>query len=123
MKPLLADGRPDYGSKHWIENQIVIVIKMALHGRPATNVSSNPQPAILRNPSLALSALMNLAKLKGFIVEKRQSLAGKIDLNKLSPADLKATLAGALDQLTPGERAKIIEIAAGSEALESIEIE
>lgn len=111
MKALLADGHPDYGSKLWIENQIVIVIKMAMHGRPPTNTPSNPQPRIERNPVLALSSLMQLAKLKGYVIEKKQSL--KMDLGKLSAADAKATLDGMLDQLSPGDRARILEITSG----------
>ena len=113
MKGLLAAGRPDYGSKGWIENQLIIVVKMALHGRPPSATPSNPQPMIERNPALAVQALMQLARLKGYVVEKKQSLAGKIDLSKLPPADLKALLESSADSLAPGERQRLMDTAAG----------
>lgn len=71
-----------------------------------------------RNHTLALSGLMQLARLKGFIVEKKQSLNAKVDMSRMSAADLKATLEGTLDQLAPGERQRILEIAAGAEEIE-----
>lgn len=111
---VLLGQRHEYGSKGWIEDQLVVVVKMALRGRPASQVPSNPQPAIPRNPALAVSALMSIARLKGYIVEKKQSLAGKLDLGKLSPADLRAVLEGSLDQLAPGERQRLIGIADGT---------
>lgn len=108
---LNSDGFHDYGSKRWCENQLIVAASMALQGRPARSSPSNPQPMIPRNPALAVTAIMALAKLKGYIVEKRQSLAGRVDLNKLAPAELKATLEATLDQLSPGERSRIMEIA------------
>lgn len=93
---------------------MIIVVKMALHGRPASNTPSNPQPRIDRNPTLAITALMSLSRLKGYIIEKKQSLAGKMDLSKLSPADLRTVLEGMSDQLAPGERQRFMDIASGA---------
>lgn len=112
--PLQDERRPEYASKQWVESKMIQVVTMALRGRPANLHPGNPQPRIERNPALAITALMSLARLKGYIIEKKQSLAGKVDLGKLAPADLRAVLEGSLDQLAPGERQRLLEIASGA---------
>lgn len=103
----------DYGTKPWAEAQLVVIAKAGMHGRPAKIHPTNPQPAITRNFALAIQAITTLARLKGWIVERKSSLTGKLDLSKLSPADLRATLSAHLDQLDPSSRAQIESIAAG----------
>lgn len=76
-------------------------------------------PSLDRNLSVALAALMHLARLKGYVVEKKQTLAGKVDLSKLGSSDLRAVLTGHLAELDPDSRRQIELIAAGeSEVLE-----
>ena len=113
------------GEKAWIERQMIIIIKAAMHGRPAKimqaqkAVDGNPEkpemivPALPRNHALALSALMSLAKLKGYIVDKKQGVSAKLDLSKLPPAQLQAVLTGHLNELDPAARQQIEAIAAG----------
>ncbi len=103
----------DYGTKPWAEAQLVIIAKAGMHGRPAKIHPTNPQPAIERNFPLAIQALTTLARFRGWIVERKTSLQGKIDLSKLSAPELQAMLAGQLDQLDPAARAQIESIAAG----------
>lgn len=118
LKRLNPAGPAQYGSKQWLEDQLVIAIDMGLRGRPASARPQNPQPLIPRNPALAVTAIMALARLKGFIIEKKQSFKAAVDLSKMSPADLNATLVAMADQLAPGERQRILEIAAGAEEIE-----
>lgn len=111
---------------------MVIIIKAAMHGRPAKVIEASAgkpaviEPAINRNHALALSALMSLAKLKGYIVDKKQGVSAKLDLSKLPAAQLHAVLTGHLNELDPAARAQIEAIAAGEfeaefESLESSE--
>jgi hypothetical protein len=67
----------------------------------------------MRNHTLALSALMSLARLRGYIVDKK--INGKIPFDKLSPADLRAVLVGHLAELDPDSRREVESIAAGGE--------
>lgn len=70
-------------------------------------------PALDRNLSVAMAALMHLARLKGYVVEKKQTLAGRVDLGKLGAADLRAVLTGHLNELDPDSRRQVEAIAAG----------
>lgn len=123
------------GSLAWIESQVMMVIRTALHGAEAVGTpahaektgkgkaakeelvpaSEDYQPAMPRDHSRALTALMHLAKLKGYIIEKKQSTNANIDLTKLTRAELGRALDGHLDKLAPGERQRIEAIADGSD--------
>ncbi len=109
----LADGSWEYGSKQWAELQLVVIIKAGMHGRPAKIHPTNPQPAIERNFPLAIQAITTLGRFRGWIVERKTSLQGRVDLSKLSPAELQSMLTGHLDQLDPASRQQIESIAAG----------
>lgn len=83
-----------------------------MRGRPA-GLDPAIEPVLPRNPQLAVTAIMALGRLKGWIVEKRQGINARLDLSKLSPADLRAMLTTHLDQLDPASRAQVESIAAG----------
>ncbi len=106
------DGSYEYGSKAWAERNVISVIKIGMRGR-AAGLDPTVEPAIARNPQLVLQGVAMLARLKGWIVERKTSLQGRVDLSKLSPAELQSMLTGHLDQLDPASRAQIESIAAG----------
>ena len=116
---ITPSGDYSYGSKAWIERQLIVIAKAAMHGRPEkpiggpTAASGASVEAIPRNHPLALQALMALAKLKGYITEQRRSVSAKLDLTKLTPAELQAVLTGHLADLDPAARRQIESIAAG----------
>ncbi len=118
-------SRGAYVDRWWIESRIVCIAKAALHGRPGyrkpgkNGAPDSDEPPLDRNHPLALNALMQLARLKGLVVERKTSLQGKIDLSKLSATELQAMLSGQLDQLDPAARAQIESIAAGEYDVEA----
>lgn len=131
-KLLRRAGNDDCGSKPWIENQIIVIIRAAMVDTPAKLIPQRVQkngvispehmrPQAVRNHSLALSALMQLARLRGYVVEKKQSLSGTMDLAKLSKQQLSAFLQSTADQLAPGERQRLIGIADGTIDAEPLE--
>lgn len=107
-----ADGSYAYGSKAWCERQVIIVIQGAMRGR---NAGPDPamQPVQPRDYRLAITGVMTLARLKGYIVEQKRSLAAKVDLSQLPAGDLQALLKSQLDQIDPASRAQIESMAAG----------
>jgi len=56
---------------------------------------------------LRIKALMAHAKLRGWIIDRKQTQRVPADLSQISPEDLSAHLAGALDVLEPGARRAI----------------
>jgi hypothetical protein len=58
---------------------------------------------------LRLKACMNHAKLRGWIVDRKQTQRVSVDLSAISQEDMSAHLAGALDALEPGARREIEE--------------
>jgi hypothetical protein len=61
-----------------------------------------------RDRALARQALMDLARLKGYIIERKLTAAAKMSLG-----DLNAMLEGALVELAPGEKARMRALARG----------
>jgi hypothetical protein len=109
--------KPPEGSKAWIEARLISIAKAAQSGLPAKTQhkhgKATEQPAVKRDLALAVQALMSVARLNGHIVEKKQTLAGKVDLNKLRGPQLQELLASSLDQIAPGERQRIQRLVQG----------
>ena len=107
-------------TRSWIEAQLVIIVQSAMAGTPA-HVSPRTETApakVLRGEippdhDLARRCLMDLARLKGMIVDKRESksLTGAIPAGAM-----KAHLAQYLDALEPGARTAIERRMAALEA-------
>jgi hypothetical protein len=99
-------------TRAWIESQMVIIIRHAMHGRPEYK-GTKGRPGRAEVPpdhNLARLALMDLARMKGMIVEKKQTakLSIKADATgNVDPEAMKAHLANYLDQLEPGARKEI----------------
>jgi len=90
-----------------------IATSQGTHDVPAT-YEEITLPGMARNHELAARVLMDFSRLRGYIVEKKQSLSAHADLSKMGNAELTTTLSAMLDQLAPGERQRILEIAAGA---------
>lgn len=72
--------------------------------------AEGPLPADeIATMDLRLRLLMAQAKLRGWIVDKREVRSASIDLGKVSIEGLHEQVAGMLDALEPGARAEITE--------------
>lgn len=67
-----------------------------------------------RNHQLAMNALMNLARLKGYVVEQKKSVSAKLDMSKMNHLEIREMLGAKLNELEPGARAKIERLAEGT---------
>jgi hypothetical protein len=113
-------------TRAWIEAQLVVIITAAMQDRDATmyppeEIDGKILPARVRREGkepdhdLARRTLMDLARLKGMIVEKRESKS--MAINGILPAGaMKAHLAQYLDALEPGARTAIERRMAALEA-------
>lgn len=117
-----SNGNYAYGSKAWCERQLVIVIQGAMRGRGA-GPDCAVQPVQPRNYAMAVQAVMALARLKGYIVERKQSIGAKIDLSKLSQAELSQYLSASLSELDPAARRQIEAITAGDDDAIDVDID
>jgi hypothetical protein len=64
---------------------------------------------------LRLKLLLAHAKIRGWIVDKKQIAKATLHLGRVSRADMQAMLLDQLNQLAPGERARIEAIASGED--------
>jgi hypothetical protein len=64
---------------------------------------------------LRLKLLLAHAKIRGWIVDKKQIAKATLQLGTVSRADLQGMLLDRLNQLAPGERARLEAIAAGED--------
>jgi len=109
-------AEPDsVASRPWLEAQMTQVIVDAMYGIPA---EAGPDgkllaPATPKDRQLARLAIMDLCRIKGYIIERKQVDSRRLDLGKVSHAELSAMLDAQLGELAPGERAKIKAIARG----------
>jgi len=113
-------------TRSWIEAQLVIIVQSAMAGTPAhvspsrkvaTGAETVPEK-VLRSEippdhDLARRTLMDLARLKGMIVDKRES---KTLTGAIPAGAMKAHLAQYLDALDPGARTAIERRMAALEA-------
>jgi hypothetical protein len=84
----------------WIEAQMV-----AQYRRLAT--LPPPDEETRAASSAAVGVLMNLAKLKGYIVDKSSKLSAKVDLGKIPSHQVREVFASRLNDLSPGARAQL----------------
>lgn len=116
IKGMLAERSASSGvmSKTWAELQFIYIIRDAIRGIPdEIDISTGVvvSPGLPKNRELAASALMNFCKLRGWIVDRKQSLAGKVDLNALTgTGQLEGLLDETLQTLSPEERTRIKEL-------------
>jgi hypothetical protein len=99
-------------SKPCLEAQTVQIIHDAMHGIPAEIDSDGRviEPATPRDRHLARLAIQDLARLKGYIVERKQVDSRKIDLGKVSQSEMNELLEQTLAALSPAERSRIKEL-------------
>jgi hypothetical protein len=95
-----SQPRDEIVSKSWIEAQFVTIIR-------ASMTSQKPDYA-----SAGLN-LMRLAQLRGYVVNKSANVDAKLDITRLSAAQLGAVLEDYVSILTPGDRDQVRAIAAG----------
>ncbi|MGA2114862.1 MAG: hypothetical protein ABSH56_08945 [Bryobacteraceae bacterium] len=86
-------------SRAWIETQFVLIINRMEAGGTTADEREEAR--------LQLTALMNLARLNGFIGERKQVSGAPLQLGQVDPAALRAHLGAMLDALEPGARADI----------------
>lgn len=88
------------GSKAWIVSKLILIADIAL---------GNAQ-AVSKEPDLAgaTKALVELARIRGFIVSKSESESKRLNVTVGLPSQqLNATLKEQYGQLTPGERDRL----------------
>ena len=117
IEELSQEHQADKGvvPKIWIECQLVRIARDSMDDVPA-QIDSNGKvlvPGVPRDRVLARQALMDLARLKGYIVERKLTAAAKMSLGNVGMSELNAMLDGVLLELAPGERARIKELARG----------
>src|ERR1700752_925609 len=95
-------------SRAWIETHMIMIINRLESGtKHDASADVAIKPDWLEAWRLELLALMNLAKLKGLIVERKQMTRASIDLGRLGVNDLQGHLGEMLDSLEPGARQEI----------------
>jgi len=117
IRELLALRRADGGlvSRMWAECQLVRIVQdsMEVHFAEYDEAGNQISPFVGADRARAESAVMNLARLKGWIVERKQSMSAKVDLGQVGSQQMSAALDAALLDLAPAERARVKAIAAG----------
>jgi hypothetical protein len=96
-------------SREWIEAQFVITLDRVSRGLETGDMDSNAR----ENARLMISGLMQFAKFKGWIVDRKQLATAKLDLRNVPSADLHALFGEYLEALEPGEQERLRRIAAG----------
>ena len=106
-------------SKPWIETKLVQIIVGALNPKAKMGYTVVDGKRIMTkepvkdDPGLARMALMDLARLKGYIVTKSEQKTEKLDLRLASTADLSVQLKNYLNLLKPGRAAEVLAITQG----------
>src|ERR1700688_4935454 len=86
--------RAEVATRSWIVCNLVEIVRIGVH----------PDSRDLSNANRALEIL---AKLGGHLIDRKMVDSRQIDLGSLDSAQLHALLAGYLDKVSPGERARI----------------
>lgn len=88
---------------------MMMIINGAMNGLPERYADDGTvvEQRIPRNHSLAGNMLMNLARLRGYVVDQKKTLSAKLDLSKLSGPEISELLGSKLNELEPGARARI----------------
>lgn len=96
-------------SRAWIEAQLVIIARQAMMDRPA-KLSDDGKTLDAGRPAdmdLARRTLMDLAKLKGMVIERKQVANARISLDA-GGSVLEGQVSSYLDSLDPGARREIL---------------
>lgn len=112
---LVLERQRDGGitSKLWAELQLVRIARDAIEGvpdklRPDGTLAKGMEP----NHDRAITAVNSICKLKGYIVDRKQTLSGRIDLGSASGQALPGMLDDALGELSPEQASRIRELTA-----------
>lgn len=112
---IIAKGSNAYvGTKPWIEDQLIMLARDAM--QVTKQADGSPRRHTVRmNPALAVSTLLALARLKGYVVERKQvdQRNIKADLGKVSRQELSELLGDHLAKLDPAAREKVLRLADG----------
>lgn len=114
LQQRIAEG---LASRLWVEAQMVSIVRQTMRDAPAevdAETGTVTVPARPANLQLAATVLMNLARFKGYIVDKSTKLNAKVDLSKIPPSQVRELFGDRLNQLSPGSRAKIEAITASA---------
>lgn len=96
------------GNRSWVTGRLVEVASR-LSGHAELSEGMRTQL------SSAVTALMSIARLRGYVVERKQIKTATIDLNKLSRSELSSVLDQHLGTLSPASRRRIQQITAGDD--------
>ena len=95
-------------SRAWVETQLIIIIKAALYGSPSVTMpDGRTLPELPRNHVHAAKVIMDLARIKGMVVERKLAMNTNANLGSVSRQDVMGSVGKLLDALEPGQRAKI----------------
>jgi hypothetical protein len=102
----------------WIESQLVTIVCKTMSETEAAFDLDGNETRPYRPPDLQLAStvLMNLAKLKGYIVDKSSRLSAKIDLTKVPSHQVREAFASKLNDLSPGARKQLEALTFDAEA-------
>jgi hypothetical protein len=102
-------------SCEWVEAQFVMTLDRISRGLEIGDMDSNAR----ENARLMISGLMQFARFKGWIVDRKQVATAKLDLRNVPSADMHALFGEYLEALEPGEQERLRGIAAGEDDLAS----
>jgi hypothetical protein len=106
LRHLKTTAEPEaIASREWVEAQFVLTLERISRGGLNADAREDAR--------LMLSGLMQFAKFKGWIVDRKQVASAKLDFGKVSRADLDAMLGQHLRALDPGARSQLERLAAG----------
>lgn len=88
-------------SRAWIEAQMY---------RQYVKVQGLPDEMTVKQASAAVGILMNMAKFKGWIVDRKSSVSAKIDLSKLPTGQASQVFNDAMKELSPESQRKLKEL-------------
>lgn len=119
VQALVAERLSDGGivPRAWAELQIIRIIRDAVDGvKGELGPDGKVVGSIAPDRQLARAALMDLARLRGWIVQKKEvdERRATIDLGKLGASDLRGALDAMTARLSPGARRRVESLAAGT---------
>jgi|HubBroStandDraft_6_1064221.scaffolds.fasta_scaffold119768_2 hypothetical protein len=96
------------GSVTWVESTLIRIVECAMFSDTSQIADAPAADAAKRaNLNLARLAVMDLAKVKGYIVERKLSARIAPSLATMTRDQLRTHLATMMDELEPGARAEM----------------